>query len=47
MTITKAIYQGKGRVEATHVRSAVPINTDAGKAVGGLGEKSESRGAIR
>ena len=38
MTITKAIYQGKGRVEATHVRSAVTINTDAGKAVGGLGE---------
>lgn len=38
MTVTKAIYQGKGRVEATHVRSAVTINTDAGKAVGGLGE---------
>ena len=38
MTITKAIYQGKGRVEATHVRSTVTINTDAGKAVGGLGE---------
>ena len=38
MTITKAIYQGKGRVEATHVRSAATINTDAGKAVGGLGE---------
>ena len=38
MTVTKAIYQGKGRVKATHVRSAVTINTDAGKAVGGLGE---------
>lgn len=38
MTVTKAIYQGKGRVEATHVRSTVIINTDAGKAVGGLGE---------
>ena len=38
MTITKAIYQGKGRVEATHMRSEVTVNTDAGKAVGGLGE---------
>jgi hypothetical protein len=38
MTVTKAIYQGKGRVEAIHVGSAVTINTDAGKAVGGLGE---------
>ena len=38
MTVTKAIYQGKGRVEATHVRSAITIKTDAGKAVGGLGE---------
>ena len=38
MTVTKAVYQGKGRVEATHVRSAITIKTDAGKAVGGLGE---------
>lgn len=34
MTVTKAVYQGKGRVEATHVRSAITIKTDAGKAVG-------------
>ena len=31
MTVTKAIYQGKGRVEATHVRSAIrPIAHFAG-----------------
>nr|WP_311455999.1 OsmC family protein [uncultured Prevotella sp.] len=38
MVVTKAIYQGKGRVEAKHVRSEVVVTTDAGKAVGGLGE---------
>ena len=38
MVITKAIYQGKGRVEATHLKSEVMVTTDAGKAVGGLGE---------
>ena len=38
MVVTKAIYQGKGRVEAKHVRSGVLVTTDAGKAVGGLGE---------
>ena len=38
MVVTKAIYQGKGRVEAEHVRSGVLVTTDAGKAVGGLGE---------
>ena len=36
MVVTKAIYQGKGRVEAKHVRSEVVVTTDAGKAVGGL-----------
>ena len=38
MVVTNAIYQGKGRVEAKHVRSGVLVTTDAGKAVGGLGE---------
>ena len=30
MVITKAIYQGKGRVEATHLKSEVMVTTDAG-----------------
>lgn len=38
MTITKAVYQRKGRVEATHQRSEVTVKTDADKAFGGLGE---------
>lgn len=36
MVVTKAIYQGKGRIEAKHVRSEVVVTTDAGKAVGAL-----------
>ncbi len=38
MTITKAQYVGKGRVEALHEASRVTVTTDAVRSVGGLGE---------
>lgn len=38
MIVTKAIFKGQGRVEATHVPSNVVVTTDARKPVGGLEE---------